>query len=221
MRKISTLSAIIVLLLLLIFGGPLFDKKLSISQSINNLLSIPSSRQEFEDKIASLEAENLKLRKQILSKDGIDSVSAKVYSSYPLNNRSEIAISAGKKNGIEVGDTVVYGDNVLVGKITNVFKSSSIVTTIFDPSWEISVRIGDNEVDALLSGGNELTLTLIPKEIEIKPGEKVVSAGSNIPYGLKIGIVRSVSDIPGGVFKKAIVEPDFQIRQLRDVAIYH
>jgi len=143
-----------------------------------------------------------------------------VYSNYPFNSRSQLAIASGRDDGIIEGDVVVIFGDILVGQVIKVFDSSSIVTTIFDPSWEMAVRIGDDEIDALLKGGNELTLTLIPKDEFVEEGDKIIAASQGFPYGLEIGLVQNIKDSGGDVFKEAIVKPSFQVSELRDVAIY-
>ena len=152
------------------------------------------------------------------STDGTDSI--KVYSSYPFNNKGEIAIAAGEDLGLVPGDAIVIGGNILVGRVRSVFKLSSIVTTIFDPSWEVQVRIGESEVDALMQGGNELRLTLIPADEYIEKGDLVVSAGENLPYGLEVGFVGEIVSMSGNVFQEAIIEPGLKIKDLRNVALY-
>jgi len=220
MKKVFFVGLLVVLSALIIYSGPLFDKKLAVSSATNRLVSlIVRGSGGLQTRIESLEDENRYLR-ELLGKntDGTDSI--KVYSSYPFNSKGEIAIAAGENLGLVPGDTIVIGGNILVGRVRSVFKSSSIVTTIFDPSWEVQVRIGESEVNALMQGGNELRLTLIPSDGYIEEGDLVVSAGERLPYGLEVGFVGRTSSMPGDVFQEAIIEPSLQIKNLRDVTLY-
>ena len=219
--KKALVAGLLILLVVAIFNsGSIFDKKLKVSSAINNFLaSVLNSTGNLQERIEILERENKHL-KSMLDEGPTDDAKIKVYSSYPFNNRGEIAIAAGEDMGIKVGDAVVYGDNILVGRVRNVFENSSIVTTIFDPSWEVPVRIGQSETDALMQGGNELKLTLIPGGEYIQSGDVVVVAGETLPYGLEVGFVSDVENLPGEVFQDAILEPSFRINNLRDVSIY-
>lgn len=218
MRK-AVLGILLLLLVLLFFSNRFFNSKLSLISLLNRL---PQNITETQDsvRIAELEKENKSLSFQLLNQKIKKTNTVKVYSFYPFSNRGEIAIAAGRTNGIELGDLITYGDNILIGKITKVFESVSIVTTIFDPSWRSAVRIGEGEVDALLQGGNEITLTLIPIEAAVHDGELVITASQDLPYGLGVGIIKNVRTAPGNAFKEATLEPGFQFKELKDVSIY-
>ena len=218
MRKIA-LGFLLLLLVLLIFSNRFFNLKLNLTSLLNRL---PQNIAETDDsvKVAELEKENKNLKFQLLNQKIKRANTVKVYSAYPFSNRGEIAIAAGRTNGIELGNVITYGDNILIGKITKVFESTSIVTTIFDPSWKSVVRIGEGEVDALLQGGNEPTITFIPIEAEIHDGELVITASQDLPYGLGVGTIKNIRTAPGNAFKEASVESGFQFKELKDASIY-
>lgn len=221
MRKYVSIGALVILGVLFVWNGFVFEKKLSVSSFLGNLVDIDSiDVAELKTRIGTLEKENERLKAELLG-EGDDAInSIKVYSSHPFNSRSEIAIAAGGDKGISVGDTAVYAGTVLVGRVKSVFESSSIVTTIFDPSWEMAVRIGNAEVDALLKGGNELKIYLIPHDTLIEEGDAVVSADKSFPYGLELGYVKQIGNTEGDVFKEAVLEPVLQLKNIRNVGIY-
>jgi len=220
MKRYLFIGLAAILIALIVYSGPLFEKKLIASASISQFFGLISSDLSgLGERIAILEEENQYLR-DLLNERYQENKNIKVYSSYPFNSRVEIAIAAGEDNGVRVGDAIVYGGNILVGRVKNVFDKSSIVTTIFDPSWEIQVRIGETEIDALMRGGNELLLTLISAEDHIEDGDLVIVASRNLPYGLEVGFVRSVNNVPGEVFQEAVLEPNLQLKKLRDVTVY-
>ncbi len=219
MRKFLAISLVIILTGFVIYSGPIFNAKLSVSAFIGGISSKLFGNSGLEERISELKAENDRLLNELLPKsEGLTRI--KVFSSYPFNSKSEIAINAGVEDGVRVGDAVTVNGNILVGRVTEAFDSSSIVTTIFSPSWEIPVRIGDGEVDALMQGGNELSLTLIQHDVGIAEGGLVIAAGQDLPYGLEVGSVGQVSETADGVFKEAVLEPGFQVKNLRDVTIY-
>ncbi len=217
-RKVA-LGLLLFLLAFLFFSDRFLNSKLNLISFLNRL---PQNVSETADsrKVIELEKENKNLKFQLLDQKLRRTDTVKVYSAYPFSNRGELAIAASLTDGIKVGDVVTYGNNIIIGKITKAFDSSSIVTTIFNPSWKSAVRIGEHEIDALLQGGNELTVTLIPKDAEIHDGELVSTASQDLPYGLGVGTIKNTRTAPGNAFKEATLEPNFQLKQLKDVSIY-
>ncbi|MDP2650936.1 MAG: rod shape-determining protein MreC [bacterium] len=217
-RKVA-LGLLLLLVAFLFFSDRFLNFKFNLISLLNRL---PQDISETEDsrKITELEKENKNLKIQLLNQKLEKAGTVKVYSAYPFGNRGEIAIAAGRTAGIKVGDVVTYGDSILIGKIIKTFDSVSIVSTVFNPSWKSAVRIGEHEIDALLQGGNELTVTLIPMEAEIHEGELVITASQDLPYGLGAGTVKNIRTAPGNAFKEATLEPNFQLNSLKDVSIY-
>lgn len=214
-RKVA-LGLSILLLALLFFSNRFLNAKLNFTSLLNGF---PSPTED-SARIAELEKENKNLKFQLLNQTIKKPNTIKVYSAYPLSNRGEVAIAAGAQSNIKAGDAVTYGDNILVGKVTKVFDSSSIVSTIFNPSWESAVRIGEREIDALLQGGNTLTITLIPNDGEINDGDLVITASQDLPYGLGLGTITNIRNASGNAFKEATLEPNFHFKELKDVNIY-
>lgn len=218
-RKVALGFLLLLAFFLLLDKRFFLDSKLNFTSFLNGLPGDLSKTGYLEGRITELEKENKNLKFQLLSDKLKRAGTVKVYSAYPFGNRGEIAIAAGNSD-VKAGDVITYGTNVLVGKVAKVFESHSVVTTIFNPSWRAPVRIGEHEVDALMQGGNELTITLIPQDAEIQEGELVTTAGVDLPYGLGIGVVRNIKSAPGDAFREAILEPGFQLKQLKDVTIY-
>lgn len=144
----------------------------------------------------------------------------KIYSTYPFNNRADVVINAGSRQGVKKLTPVTAGEDILFGQIVEVFDNSSIVRTIFTDGWRIPARVGPGEVDALLEGGATPKLTMVAKEKELLEGQSVYSAGQDFPYGLTIGKVKNIKDDPSGVFKEAEVEAPYNFNDLREVTIF-
>lgn len=213
--------AIIILGLVILAADLFFNLRLSFNRSVASVLDGFNQGGDLENRIILLEQENADLRAELFREAVIPVDSAIVYSSYPFNSKSEIIISWGEDRGVSVGDAAVYGTSVFVGKVKEVTLDKSVVTTIFDPGFETPVRIGENGIDALMRGGNELVLEFIPGEAKIEVGNRVVTAGSDLPYGLEIGQIAEVRTEGGSVFQSATLKPSFEIKALRDVSILH
>lgn len=145
--------------------------------------------------------------------------SATVLSTYPLNAKSAITLNLGSVEGVKNGAAVTLGTRILVGRITGVFAHTSVAKTVYDPEWQLPVRIGMREIDGLLVGGADPKVTLIPKSKPIAAGDVVYSASSDVPYGLEIGVIRSISQDAGGAFQYAQMDVAFSVNDLRIVGI--
>ena len=218
-RRYPIFVILMVLGTFVLAGSSVFDLKLAFNRGAANAIDSFAAGGDLQAKLELLEKENADLRAQLFRQDLLPIGSAVVYSSYPFNSKSELIINQGSTSGIAVGDTVLSGTSILVGRVKSVTEDKSVVTTVFDPSFETAVRIGPSGVDALLRGGNELMLDLISAEAEVEVGQSIVTAGSDLPYGLHIGVVREVKENSGSVFKKALVEPGFEVKALRNVNI--
>lgn len=161
------------------------------------------------------------LAKPVLVQQGKRSVLvAKVYSTFPFNNKDLLAINAGSTDGVAVGMPVSLEGNILVGQIIEVSETQSIVRTIFDKDWSLSVRVGANQYDALLVGSQNPRLTLIDRTHLINVGDEVISAKKDLPYGLKIGGVSQVNDLVASSFKEADLILPYNPKDLREVVIF-
>lgn len=215
-------SLLIVAVILTFF---LYDDFISLKSQggalVNGLLGSLVASGNLKEKINELEAENEALKAQISQAAFASTDKVKVYSSYPFNSRKDISVAGGKDRGFEKGDVVTVGNKILIGQIVEVFSSSSVAKTIYDPEWEIAVRVGEKEIDGLLKGGLNPQVDLIKNGAEIKEGDMVFSASSDLPYGLEIGKIKSLKETPGAPFLKAEVELEVYLNELRNVSVYH
>lgn len=220
MRNYVYIILAIFLLFITFFTGFFIKKNFSISFFPRDL---------YKENL-SLRQENQNLKAQIQRGQIIDDknqsqnnkyLSAKIFSTYPFNTKNILIINAGSGQGIKDSMSVIVGENILIGQIIEVYENYSRVRTIFDPLWQIPVRIGEKEIDGLLQGGPSPKVALIEKNKSIQAEDFVYSASENFPYGLKIGEVGEIKEsASGGVFKEAILKMPFNINELKEVSVY-
>ena len=128
---------------------------------------------------------------------------APVFSSYPLNDTGRVLIAAGARVGVATGTVALVTPGIFFGEVAEVFSSQSVVRTLFDPGWEIPVKIGPEKIDALLIGGHEPRLTLISKKKIVSTGMTVVTASRRYAYGLVLGDVGDLVDSANNLFQEA------------------
>jgi len=223
MRKENLLLLFLILAVFLIFLYP------SLGWKIRSLMTV-SETQTADYKNLVLENESLKadlaqlstLKKELPSYQG-NFIQASVYSNYPFNFKSELLVNRGEKDGVKVGQPAIVfsvsSKPVLVGTVKEVFGSDSLIETIFDSRFQLSVRTGIAGVNSLLKGGSSPKLTLIPKDSKIEDGDVVYSVDSSHPFGLAIGIVKNFRLSSDQFFGEADIETAYNQDDLRTVSI--
>jgi len=208
MKKGIIIGLIAFLILAVYFSNFFIEKKRDFDE--NSIL-----KKENQDLRAQLQRNNI----FNLTTENNNYLTVKVFSKYPFNVKNQITVNVGSNHGVKNGATVTFGENILVGKVVNVYDNYSVIKTIFDADWKLPVRIGEREIDGLCEGGVETKISLIEKSSEIKVGDFVYSASSEFPYGLKIGEIIKIKENASSAFKEAIIKTPFNLSELREVNI--
>jgi rod shape-determining protein MreC len=136
-----------------------------------------------------------------------------------------VSIDRGAENGLGEDMAVVTEDG-LVGKITAVAKNSAVILLVTDQGLRVSVNIEGANQQGIISGTPsigrgrpELRIRFLSKLADIKPGQKVVTAGTGgvFPSGVVLGTVKQfeVRELEG----VATVEPAVDLAGIRDVFV--
>jgi rod shape-determining protein MreC len=156
-----------------------------------------------------------------------------------VNNllRDTIQVNAGSGDGVHEGDTVVGADGRpdgagLVGHVSNVAGSTSVITLITDQSSSVQARVLSKAqpYPGLLkpSVGNptDLLMQLIPRNAVINRGDFVVTGGARsgsldplYPPGILIGTVSNASPVSIQSDQEVHVSPAVDLRRLDFVQI--
>ncbi|HXH98336.1 MAG TPA: rod shape-determining protein MreC [Gaiellaceae bacterium] len=157
---------------------------------------------------------------------GYRAVNASV-TSFPNGTFSQlVAIAAGSTSGIRLNTPVVTGDG-LVGRVTNVYSHSSVVTLLTDSRSYVSARDLRTGVRGIVHRGQGGTLILdyVPKQVSVEKGDELVTDGTRdprypdlYPYGIPIGTVASVGIEDTASFLQVQVQPYASLGSLDSVA---
>lgn len=146
-----------------------------------------------------------------------DFISGFVYSVYPFNLKNEISVDAGSTSRVKLGGAAITTEGILVGKIISTTSDSSVVRTVFDPNFELPVYIGKTSVPALLKGGPNPKITLIPKSSIVDAGEVVYSSSKDFPFGLVLGELGPIEVSGTSVFYEGELKLSYNLTDLRIV----
>ena len=229
MREQTALVISIILLLVAVFAYPVMGFKLReafmvvkpTAEEYNNLV---------RENIALKTAVALRAQMpEVLRAQG-NSVYAFVYSRYPFNVKNELLVDAGRARGVAEGDMALIPYDApartepkiqgsFLGVVKEVREATSIVQTIFDARFERAVRIGSEGVDALISGGNEPRVTLIPKRASVEKGTIVYAASPDLPYGIPIGTLEEIVPSSDALFREAKLSLGYEANEIKVLRI--
>lgn len=194
---------------IIVAKGEWLSRRFSADSESEIIRRLEEEKNDLEAKIFNLEIQNQEF--------GHSFIPAKVYSLYPFSNRSELIINVGDSRGINLNQAVTVGNKILIGRVKNVYQNISVVQTVFDPEFQIPVRIGEEEVDALLVGGLSPKATLVEAPEIIKPDDFVFSSYREFPYGLIIG---QIKEIALDKFNPEVrIKPIYEFKKIRDVLV--
>jgi rod shape-determining protein MreC len=133
-----------------------------------------------------------------------------------------VIINRGSNDGIRRGMPVVTNQG-LVGRIDAVIADAARVQLLTDPASTVNIRLQNAEVEASLSGSvtGDVALDLIPQDINIQPGDLVLTSGlgGGYPPDLIVGQVVNVRTRDFDLFQQATVQPVVDFNRLQIVLV--
>jgi rod shape-determining protein MreC len=159
------------------------------------------------EKMASLSAENTRLRQLLNSSAHLDDsvLIAELIgvSSDPL--RHIVVINKGRDADVYVGQAVIDARG-LVGQVIEVSAYFSRVMLITDSTHAVPVQVNRNGVRAIAEGTgmiDELTLSHVASTMDIKVGDLLVTSGlgGHFPTGYPVAVVTAVDDSSNSFMK--------------------
>ena len=210
-----------------------------ISGSLGDLATLRSRNGELEKSVAQLtvenlrlkevEAENARLRKLLgfaQTNPSFDykggQIVGRVVGSEPNSIIQSIVIDLGKANGIEPGMPVVT-ERGLVGRVTDVYNTSSRVLLITDSNSNVNTLLQNSRLRGILHGraGQQAIMDYLPQDNKVLVGDIVVTSGEsgNFPAGVPVGQVVEVEQNDVEMFQRAVVRTTVDFDTLETVLV--
>lgn len=134
------------------------------------------------------------------------------------NYNSEITISGGSNYNFKVKDLVIY-NNTLIGVISKVNKSTSIVRLLKNKDTLVSVKI-NNEIGILKYKNNSLVVENINNYGVISKGDKVYTSGiGNSLNNIYIGNIFNIELDKKGIEKLIYLDNQININDINYVTV--
>lgn len=133
-----------------------------------------------------------------------------------------VIIDKGSDHGLRRGMPVVTQQG-LVGRVDAMTATAARVQLINDPAASVNIRLQATQTEAVLTGSltGDLFLTLLPRDIQVTPGEIVLTSGlgGSYPPNLFIGQISTVRKPENDLFQSATVQPVVDFSSLKAVLI--
>jgi rod shape-determining protein MreC len=159
---------------------------------------------------------------------GYTEVGARVLTS-PSTLDQSVTISAGSNDGIKLEDVVITNQG-LVGTITKVFSSESLVTLITDPTSYVGA-VDEKSIAAVGlargTGTSSLIFDRVGKDKKVSFGDEIVTAGSPAgsklpslyPRDLPIGYVTGANQTDTDLYWDIQLQPFVDLSSLESVLV--
>jgi len=200
-----------------------------------DIASLRARNAELEDQVSLLQAQVIDLEQQIREAQVASAllgwartrpqnqyVAAEVIGRDPSPYLHYIFINQGSDNGIRRGMPVVT-ENGLVGRVDAINAVGARVQLITDPSSAVNIRLETAETEAILTGSltGEVSLEMIPQEVELQKGDIVLTSGlgGNFPQNLVVGQVINIQQPQGALFLEADIQPAVDFTSLKVVLV--
>lgn len=140
----------------------------------------------------------------------------------PENWWRGVWIDAGSNEDMRTNLTVLTTTG-LVGRIDYVGFTRSRVVLLGDPKCKVSATVETGETGIIGEGGpldgSLLTLSYLPQDARVKPGQSVFTSGQGgvFPRGIPIGKVVDFSQVEYGLAGEARVKPAVDFSSLQEV----
>jgi len=229
---------------LLLAIRPLSERLYQSSSSVNDILQRDHDIDFYRSEVQRLQAmstelavknstfqavveENKKLRSTLnfLQSHDLKVVTASIIAREEAGeDRRDLVINVGSRDGVRPGLGVISEAGVLVGKILNTKERTASICLTTSPNCRFAASIQNQfQTQGLTDGDLGLTIRMnyIPQLEQINTGDLVVSSGlsGDIPRGLLIGRVIQVRNESNEVWQEASIEPLLDLSKLTIVSV--
>jgi len=167
--------------------------------------------------------ENIRLRSLLGLKTASDRplIAANVVSKNLTLLRNSLTLDVGIADGIRPSMPIL-SESGLVGVVIAASDHYSVANILLNTDFRASAKIQRSRVDGILAwDGQNLILKNIAKTLDVKPGDVLVTSdySSTYPPDIRIGLISTVREEPGSLFREVIVTPGVDFTRLEQVFV--
>jgi len=167
--------------------------------------------------------ENLRLRRLLALKGRtpFEFVAGSVVSKNLTLLRNSLTLDVGEADGVRTSMPVV-NDAGLIGVVIAVSQHYAVVNILINTDFRASAKVQRSRVDGIVAwDGTDIVLKNVAKTLDVKPGDVVLTSdySSTFPPGIRIGLVNSVTEQEGSLFKYVVITPSVDFVKLEEVFV--
>ena len=167
--------------------------------------------------------ENLRLRSLLglKTESSRPLIAANVVSKNLTLLRNSLTLDVGNADGVKASMPVL-SESGLVGVVVAASEHYSIANILWNTDFRASAKVQRSRVDGILAwDGQRLILKNIAKTLDVKPGDVLVTSdySSTYPPDIRIGLISSLREEPGSLFREVVVTPSVDFIRLEQVFI--
>ncbi len=198
-----------------ITGSGFFARNSTLAAENQRLAQELTSVRERAAAYDALRQENETLRSMVHFTESAPGVTAPVMSSYHASPYGTFAVAASINDAIAPGDLVLSETGYVVGRISDVGQSRTLVKTAFQAGATIDIVVGNAAVSAVGEGGGNARVS-VPRGIDIKVGDTVTSP---VLGGHPVGMVGKVEEVPTTAEQRVYIVLPVNLATMRFVYI--
>jgi rod shape-determining protein MreC len=175
--------------------------------------------------LASLKAENVRLRQLLNSADTLEDrvIIAELIGIAPDPEIHKVILNKGSADGVYVGQAMLDATG-LMGQIVHVGVHASQALLISDTSHALPVQVNRNGVRLIVEGIGDLYKLAVrhaPNTVDIQVGDLLVSSGlgQRFPVGYPVAEVTEVIADPAKPFAQVTARPMAELNRSRHVLL--
>lgn len=167
--------------------------------------------------------ENSELREMLAFQDtsSYELIASEVISKSYLADQVNFTINKGTKDSVKPGMPVI-SHNGLLGIVYTTTENYSIVRTYKNVNLKIIVKLLNSGTPGILKwNGTELIMQGIPKTLQLKKGERIITSeiSSLIGINLPVGEVVKILNPESGLFNDILIEPYVDLNSTLNVFV--
>jgi rod shape-determining protein MreC len=149
-------------------------------------------------------------------------LAARVIGASPTISGRVAFLDRGSRDGVGLDMGVITPEGV-VGKIIAVYRATSQVLLVSDKESGVGALLVATRTQGPVRGSGDplLDMEYIAKDVEVTPGEIIVTSGQDriFPKDLPVGVVQTVTPDPRSPFQKIVVKPAARLDRLEEVLV--
>lgn len=203
----------------------MFSSRERMQEDLRNLKQRLLLLQVKTEKMASLSAENARLRNLLGSSEKLEDnvLVAELIGISPDPESFIVMLDKGRQDGVYLGQPLLDAEG-LMGQIVEVSRYTSRALLITDVSHSVPVQVNRNNLRLIAAGSgkiNELELKHVQDTADIRIGDLLVSSGlgQRFPVGYPVGIVTQVTHDPGQPFAVVKAVPSAHLDRSRHLLL--